>query len=124
MIPADVPVVLSNAEQTEAEWIQVQLETPPTVCPCHAGGSGVRRTLLASETLDGALPPGARLVLAEARLGPGKALPLPTGASLQLAGSVAGTGVERRHDGTTANTGNEPIAIVVFTVTPDAVPAS
>jgi hypothetical protein len=122
MNPANVPVLLSNAEQAEVEWIQIQLETPPTVCPCHAGLFGVRRTPLANETIPAALPPGTILVLARDRLDPGEVLPRPVGVAFWMTGSVEDA-LERHGDGSVVNRTSEPIEIVVLAGIVDGTPS-
>jgi hypothetical protein len=117
MIPAGVPVHLSNASETSAEWIQFRIETPSTLCACGENRSGVTMDLLASHVLPERLLPPADVSLTRNRLDPGSEIPAPTPGTIQIIGTAGdGATVLRRDDGSVRNEGTEGIDVFVATV--------
>lgn len=119
LIPASVPVRLSNRSGASIRWLQIQMETPPTLCICVADLSGVRVDLLSSDTLPDPLAAPALLSLEAEGLPPHQAADSPDGNLVQLVAAVDDTidGLSYGEDGTVRNDGDQPIDVYVFTVT-------
>ena len=116
-IPAGVPLVLWNRGARDAEWVQVQLETPATVCSCGGDLSGVRRELLASETLPDALDAPAVLALNHVRLDPGEEVSDAATGTVRLVGTLEGVAdLEHDVDGSMANAGEAPVLLLILTI--------
>jgi hypothetical protein len=119
VIPAGIPASLSNRALGAASWVQAQIETPATICPCGADFSRVRRVLLASETTRGPLESPALVVLerisSESRGAPS---PLDPGAVRLIGVLDVDAEIERDEDRFLASGGHEPAAMFILTVAP------
>ncbi len=118
VIPAGIPVQLRNASDTDAEWLQFQIETPPTVCPCGEDRSRIESEILSSRTLPNAIPLPATLEISRRLLLPTEEVPAAAPGSVQLVGSVAedSGSLKDEGDGSTRNQGTSPIEIVVVAI--------
>ena len=70
LIPAHVPVQLANTSPAPVVWLQVQAETPPSLCACGEDLTGSDSTLLPSQTLEWPFAAPATLIVARGQTSP------------------------------------------------------
>jgi hypothetical protein len=118
LVPAGVPLQSSNRSEAPVEWLQVQIETPATLCACGEDLSAVEMDVLASRTLDEPIASPATLSLHHRLLEPDGEIPAPDEGIVQLIGAMGDDSghLQRREDGTASNTSSMPLEVFVVTI--------
>lgn len=117
MIPAGIPVQLSNRSARPVDWVQFQIETPATLCACGEDRSGVEMELLSSRTLPEPFLPPADVSLTRQRLEPATEIPAPSPGTIQLIGPLGDDATLLQRDGgSLRNDGSVVIDVFVATI--------
>lgn len=117
LVPAGVPLQLANRSPQPVIWLQIQTETPPTICACGEDLTGSETTLLASQTLEQPIAVPATLSIAQNELAPQQAAPTPADGAVQLIAPVdAAASLATGGDGQRRNDSDDSIPVYVVTL--------
>lgn len=117
LVPASLPLQLANRSSQPVVWLQVQAETPPTICACGEDLTGSETTLLASQTLEQPLAVPALFSVSLDELAPQQSAPAPVDGTVQLVAPIdAGVLLSTDSDGQRRNDSAAPVPIYVVTL--------
>lgn len=117
LIPAGIPLQLANRSAEPVSWLQLQAETPPTICACGEDLTGSQTDLLASKTLEQPLAAPSMLTVSLAELAPRAGASAPPAGIIQLVAAVGESDtLVTGSDGLARNGTTRPIPIYVVTL--------
>jgi hypothetical protein len=117
-LPAGVPAQFSNLSAAAVDWLQLDIETPPTLCTCGEDRSAVAMEVLASRTLAQPIRTPAFISLRQQRLAAGQQIGPPDPREIQLVAKLdtPGPDLTRAGDGSTRNNASTPVEVIVVTL--------
>lgn len=117
LAPAGIPLQLANRSPQPAVWLQIQAETPPTICACGEDLTGSETTLLASQTIEQPIAVPATFSIALDELAPQQNAPAPPDGAVQLIAPLDPEAtLSTGSDGLRRNDSTDPWPIYVVTL--------
>jgi hypothetical protein len=117
LVPAGVPLQLANRSVESVAWLQIQVETPPTICACGEDLTGSETTLLDSQSLDRPIASPATLSIVLSELVPEQATDAPATGAVHLVGAAeAAVSLSTGSDGQLRNDSTAPIPVYIVTL--------